>query len=385
MLSDTSTCFLALGIEPETGGTYKSLKLFQDALGGPILAFSTKRKTGERSPDGSIEYLGSRNLHYLGGAFRKRVRERAQATKLLSCHVIFRYHTEITRQVARDLSRPYWAIPHGSMDPWVFRQAPRIKETWFRFFGKGFFAGAAHVICATERERDKVRERHDGPNLRVVHWPVRVPDLSEREQARSDLHAELGLPHGARILLFFGRYHTMKRPLETIALFLKAGLSERTHLVMAGIDYDVPRAQLEAEARANPRIHVLPATFGEKRSRLLLGCDAFISLSHRENFNHSAAEAMAAGQALFLSPGNDLRYSFPQGSDFGWFPDTDSDVEYIEHLRAFDRMGDEDLWAKGAAASQWASQELSFEKFRESLRTLHREAVGKPANHEQKL
>ncbi|MGF1483308.1 MAG: glycosyltransferase [Opitutales bacterium] len=374
--ADTKTCFLALGIEPKTGGTYKSLKLFQEALGGPILAFTTSRQTGERSPDGSIEYLGNRTLHYLPQKLRVYALERARSAKLLSCHVVFRYHTTATRELSQKLKIPYWAVPHGSLDPWVFERSRRVKEAWYRLFGKRFLREAAHVVCATQRECDKLRERHDADNLRVVHWPVEPLEIASRAEARASLRRKLGLPTGARILLFFGRYHSMKRPLETIEYFKMANTSEQVHLVLAGIDYDVPRAQLEALASDHPRIKVLPAVYGDERQQLLLGSDAYISLSYRENFNHSAAEAMSAGQAVILSPGNDLRYSFPNAGDFGWFPNEVSPDAVMAAIEALDRTNESCLLQKGEAAARWVRAELSFEKFSSALRKLHAEATG---------
>lgn len=70
---------------------------------------------------------------------------------------------------------------------------------------------------------------------------------------RPDVRAELGLPHGARLVLYSGHLHAWKG-VETLVA-AAAGLSEQDHvLLLGGRDEDVARFRA---AHAGPRVHVL--------------------------------------------------------------------------------------------------------------------------------
>ncbi|MGF1483309.1 MAG: glycosyltransferase [Opitutales bacterium] len=366
----------ALVLEPQHGGPYKTAVDFQRALGGPILSFTAEHATGEKCANGHVEFIHSPSMYRISKEAFEVARRHIAGAKVLSCHSLFRDHNNVTRKLARERGIPYWVIPHGSMDPWVFAQQRLAKGLWLKMYGRRYFSEAAHVICATERERDKIRERYDGPNLRVVYWPVEALDTANQDEARASLRRDLGVEPSTRLMFYFGRYHTMKKPLETIRIFKAAGLSPRTHLVMAGIDYDVTRAQLLAEAQGANQIHVLPAVYGEERLRLLIGADAYVSLSHRENFNYTAAECMTGAQAVILSPGNDLQYSLPTDRQLGWLLKSNETEEAIAAFRALDAASDEAVRAMGQAAQDWALDRLSFEHFKQSLMSLYAEATG---------
>ncbi len=369
---------ISLVLHPHHGGPYKTAMDFRNALGGKVYGFAQEHTTGETCSNDLVEFIHTSNLFRISGTAYREARERiaAAGARVLSCHSLFRDHNNVTRKLAQDLGIAYWVIPHGSMDPWVWQQQRLLKQLWMRVHGRRYFADAAHVICATERERDKVRERYDGPNLRVVYWPVDPLDTSGQDEARATLREDLKVPPETRLLFYFGRYHTMKKPLETVQAFQRAELSERTHLVMAGIDYDVTQAQLEAAAQGNPQIHVLPAVYDEERLRLLIGVDAYISLSHRENFNYTAAESMTGGQAVILSPGNDLQHSLPRDQRLGWLLESNDPEEALQALKAFDAASDEEVRTMGQRAQQWALDKLSFANFKQNLQTLYTEATG---------
>jgi glycosyltransferase involved in cell wall biosynthesis len=370
--------FLALEISPQLGGPYKSVRLFREALNGRVISLSKTFSSGDKCESGIIEYMSSTSDLFIGNRTRHALLEEAKNCDLISCHSIFRSHNNVARDLARRLSIPYWAIPHGSMDPWVFTQDRFKKELWYKVFGERYFKDAAHIILATERERDKMGERYDGSNLRVIHWPVEPLDLAKKQEARINLRRSLNIPEASRLLLYFGRYHSMKQPVETIEIFRRANVSEHTHLLMVGYDGDVTQKQLAAVADEHPRIHVCGPMRGDEREMVLLGADAYISLSHRENFNHTAAEAMTGAQALILSPGNDLRYSFPSESTFGWMLQGNSEDEVVEVIRAFEKINDQELCRMGENAMVWACNTLSFEVFRNKLLALHVEATGNP-------
>ena len=99
------------------------------------------------------------------------------------------------------------------------------------------------------------------------------------------------------------------------------------------------------------------------------GCDGYWSFSVRENFNHAAAESLATGLPLILSPGNDLSEDL-EGAEVGWLVNSDSANAARQALREWAEASDETLGDMGRMGRSWAKQNLSFECFARNLKTL---------------
>ena len=166
----------------------------------------------------------------------------------------------------------------------------------------------------------------------------------------------------------------MKRPLATVAAFCAAA-ADNCHLALVGMDGDVTAAQVEASipAACRERVHVVGPLSGDDLSTAYLAADGFISLSFRENFGYAAAEAIARGLPVILSPGHDLAHELPQcGGQLacGWLLPDDDRRSAVEAIETFCRMPAAKGDKLGAAGAAWARDTLSFERFRDSLRSL---------------
>lgn len=379
--------FAGIDLVPSKGGPFKSVGYFQRALGGCALSFTHPDERPEATADYThIWSVGGR----LGRLFlyaRPSEIARADAllsgADLLSCHILYRYsaHWVASRAKARGL--PYWIVPHGCLDPYVFTYRAGVKKAWMWLFGRRILRDAAHVIFSTQRELEKAAcwlpPGH--PNARVVHWPVEVPDPTGNDEIRARTRARYGTSDGETVFLYLGRLHEMKRPLETLAAFARADLP-RSRLWIAGPDGEVTARQLEASARSlgvADRVHCLGGVFGAAKADVLAGADAFVSLSARENFNHAAAESLAAGLPVILSPGNDLGSELASVGAADLLR-TDSIDEAAEVLRRMVARGSTERCAMGGRGRAWAARELSFDRFAQNLRALHAEAVAGRSN-----
>jgi glycosyltransferase involved in cell wall biosynthesis len=100
--------------------------------------------------------------------------------------------------------------------------------------------------------------------------------------------------------------------------------------------------------------------FGTDRLRFIDACDAYISLSHRENFNFTATECLASGLPLILSVGNDIGEDLrPVGC--GWMLGR-GDAPAAAILAA-GAAGSEKRAAMGAAGREWARSNLRYPEF----------------------
>lgn len=288
---------------------------------------------------------------------------------LLIAHSFFQAHVAWARQMGRKYTLPYWLVPSGTLDPMVFEKNAWAKQTWMRVYGHAILRDAAGMICATRREADKIQERFHCPTPQVVHWPVDLPDLSQKGQAREALRLKYRLNPDSRVLLFLGRLHGIKQPAETVEAF-SASDCKNTVLILAGPD-DGPAADAARKAAVgSAHILFIGMVQGEHKNELLLGADGFISLSLKENFGYTTAESLAAGLPVILSPGHDLAPEL-KPAKCGWLLDRFDKEEAVEAIRAFDRASAADLSAMGASGRAWAEKHLRFKTFQTALRSLY--------------
>lgn len=374
---------VGLSLLPRHGGLPKTMRKFGEALKARVVSFTSQTfPIEEREAFPEVEHIsvGRSKLAdayaWAGSRSRAKVEAEVATMDLLSCHVMLRYHSHWVRRMARKHDIPYWFVPHGQLDPWVYTYRSTVKRIWLKFFGKRLMREAAHVIFSTEQERKKAKWFYDGPNTRVIHWPVDLIDTSETGQAKVWLREKFGIPDSDKVLLYLGRIHSMKNPLKTIEAVAQSGESG-VHLLIVGPDGDVSAEDCQRKAEAcgvAGRVHVPGPVYGEAKAKVLLGADAFISLSHRENFGHTAAESIAAATPVILSPGNDLGPEL-KPYDCGLFLKDDAMETAVNAIRRFVGLPKSELEAMGARGREFVAEKLSFELFESKLKALAEEAV----------
>lgn len=386
--------------DPMSAGLYRSIGDFARGLDAAILSFDDGRRDRHAltAADGARRIACgrgwfTRDCHRLPRATTNEAERLVGNARLLVVHSLFRAHAPWAAGWARRRGSHYWSVPHGCLDPWGLSRRRLAKRLWLEVHGRRYFAEAERIVFSTQREREKARPWLGGPRGQhwlgdsrrdqavVVNWPVDTPALDGRDQARGRHRRRLGISDDAPILLAVGRLHSMKRPLETIAAFCDAAAPE-SHLVMVGMDGDLAAADV---ARAVPpawheRVHVAGELAGPDLADAYLASDGYISLSHRENFGYAAAEAVAYGLPVILSPGHDLAHEMP-GADArqfacGWLLPDDSHATAVQAIREWVGL----VRGSGTAATRlvtmaatgraWAAERLSFDRFATTLATL---------------
>lgn len=366
---------ISLGIYQNSGGPTKTIGYFQRALDAKVYAFC-KAKEIMKYPL-AVEHscpVRSFDLPILSQFCVPPKEECHEAelalakSNILSVHSFYRYHALWVNRMSNRYGVPYWFVPHGILDPWVMKKAAFAKKIFWEAGGRKFLDQASTVICSTTRERDKAMRQFELPAADVIHWPVKVPDCSEREARRNELRRHLGVPDSARVLLYFGRLHSMKRPLETIRA-VAAVRSERLHLVIVGNDQDVTLKDcynLAVKLGVERRVHLVGPVYGKAKYDYMFASDGYISMSNRENFNHTAAESMSAGLPLILSPGNDL-FSDIEPVNCAWGLVDDQIVTATRVIECFANKSQVELLEMGRRGSHWVMSNLSFSTFQTRL------------------
>lgn len=369
--------------DPSLAGLYRAVDDFALALDAPILSFddgrcdrrllgATERCPVVRIPAGA-GWL-SRDCHVVSASAAQQAETVIADAGLLVVHSLFRGHAPWAASAARRLGVPYWAVPHGCLDPWGLSQRRWLKRAWLAAYGAAYFSGAERVVFATRREAEKAEPWIPADRGVVVHWPVEVREIKDRDIRRQRFRDRLGIRDTERLLLSVGRLHSMKRPIETVATFCAAA-SDNCHLAMVGMDGDITAAQVEAAipTACMQRVHVVGSLAGDELQDAYVAADGFISLSFRENFGYAVADAVAHGLPVILSPGHDLAHELPQCGGklaFGWLLPDDSLVSASEAINGFCRMPAAQGANMSTAAAAWARDNLSWERFRGALQSL---------------
>ena len=365
------------GHDPALAGLYRGITAFSAGLGAPILSVEpTARRYGPCAGDVfRLEATGgfsALTTQYVNRSADSAAEPLLRDARLLVIHSLFRGHVALGMRWAEQRNRAYWVVPHGCWDPWGMAHHGLRKRLWMTAVGQRYVANANCVIFGSRREAEKAVHWTRGARTAVVHFPVHLPDLARKDAAKESFRQKLGLPDGTRVLISVGRLHSMKRPHATLQAFLQAG-AENLALVFVGGDDDVTRAEL---ARAVPpafadRVRFTGMLTGEELEEAFLGADGFISLSYRENFGFSLAEACAHGLPVIVTTGHDLAHEMPtaQGaaSGVGWCLPDMTHAAASEAFHAFAAASDKQLRWIGQTARQWAAEELNPDDFRRQL------------------
>jgi glycosyltransferase involved in cell wall biosynthesis len=380
------TVQVATNVVPSGGGTPTAVSDFLGAMGGTVISFT--------EPDLIPHHARPSVLHVpmLRGApgriygWSTSERKRAAARLLLDAelvivHGLFRYHAQWASAIARREGIPYWVVPHGVLHPYVFSYRRWQKSLWMRLVGGPMIGAAARTVYATTRERQTALDYAPTKTPTVVPWPMaRLAELG-RAAARDKVRRRFGIPSEDRILLFLGRIDVVKRVLETIEAFHISDASHLHLLIVGPESASLTRSDCERyiAGLGAQRVHFAPATFGTEKDDLLLASDAFISLSHRENFGYTVAEALAARLPVILSPGIDLTPEL-SGHDCGWLLRTLERDEAVAALRDFAQLPDARLTEFGRNGRRWVEQNLAPERFARVIQELAWETLAVSAD-----
>ena len=379
-------CNVCLTHDRAYGGLHRSVQDFSRALSASILSFDDG--SGERLAveDGvPVRRLGcgtgwlARDCRVMSAATARQADAAVADADLLVVHSLFRGHATWARAWAKQHGRRYWAVPHGCLDPWGLSQRGLFKRLWLETWGRSFLADTDRIIVSSQRSLEKslawIPDGRSADRTVVVHWPVDLPRLAGQVAARAAFRQQHGIPEAARLLLFVGRLHAVKRPVETVRAFCEATAAdslEHCHLAIVGMDGDLTQADILAAIppACRDRVHVIGPLAGDDLAAALLASDGFVSLSFQENFGYAAAEAVAYGLPVILSPGHDLAHEMPALDGrfaCGWLLGDDAQATAVAAIREFAKASDATLAAAGATGRSWAAETLAFERFRERL------------------
>jgi glycosyltransferase involved in cell wall biosynthesis len=223
-----------------------------------------------------------------------------QEFDVLHVHALFSYPSTAGMAVARRQGVPYVLRSIGQLNHWSLRQSAMRKRWLLRLVERRNLQGAAALHFTSEAER---REAADlGLRTPSFVLPLGVDPPSPRSGSR-DVGA------AGVTFLFLSRLHPKKQLevlLEALALLRVRRPEASWRLQIAGEGEPAYLQQLEVRAQRlaiADRCRWLGFVAGAAKQRALAAADWFVLPSASENFGIAAAEALAAGTPVILSPG----------------------------------------------------------------------------------
>lgn len=228
------------------------------------------------------------------------LRRELAAADLLHVHALFSFASTAGMALARQQQVPYLVRSIGQLNRWSLRQSPRRKRLLLKLVERRNLNGARALHFTSDAEREEAADLGLRPPPIVLPLGVALPQLDPPVPVPADQAVRW---------LFLSRIHPKKQlPVlfEALADLQRRQPAARWLLDVAGegdASYVEQLQQLAQRLGLAERIRWCGFAAGEAKAALLARADWFVLPSASENFGIAAAEALAAGTPVILSPG----------------------------------------------------------------------------------
>ncbi len=227
---------------------------------------------------------------------------------LLHVHALFSFPSTAGMALARRQRVPYLVRSIGQLNAWSLRQSAWRKWLFLALVERRNLEGAAALQATSALEAADLAAL----GLRAPVWAiplgVALPPLNCAAARHALECLDSRFRPGEPRLLFLGRLHPKKQLevlLEALALLSRRRPAQPWQLLIAGQGephYERELRVLAERLGIQHRLLWLGQVSGAPKQELLQGCDWFLLPSAAENFAIAAAEALAAGTPVVLSP-----------------------------------------------------------------------------------
>jgi len=287
---------------PHTDKTLPPKGVIQTGDGFAIRTFPSKRGSFGSSLPHSPDLLQALDRH-------------ADRFDIIVTHSLWNPVATFSRKLLRNKGRRYCIMPHGMLDPVVFKRNGWKKFLWARLWERKNVEEASLIIFNTLAEKEKAG--YCGWHLPACITVPHVIDLSGWRDLppRSSLEGVFPQLRGREVILFVGRINWVKN-LDTLldALAIVRKDLPSAMLVCVGPSDDRYRAELERKAQIMGLRDALLFTgmlVGRALKTAYARGDLLALVSKKENFGLAVAEALAAGLPVVVSTGVDLAAGWP--------------------------------------------------------------------------
>ncbi len=260
------------------------------------------------------------------------------------------------RLASAKASAPLVISPRGMMSPWAWNHHRWKKRLASWGVHPGALAAADGWHATSEAEADDIRRLGFTRPICVAPNGVEPPSDSEESTEARHWHALLPALAGRRVALFYSRFHSKKRVLELIDLWLSKQRGDWV-LLLVGIPEEYTVNQLDAYVLRNDGTRRIIVQDGAGHPPPYAASSLFLLPSHSENFGLVVAEALVRGVPVLAT----------DTTPWGGLTANDAGrcVPWNDYGRVLDTLLAESpatLRASGERARRWAREAFSWEK-----------------------
>jgi len=229
---------------------------------------------------------------------------------LVITHSLWNPLATFSMRTLRENRTPYSLMPHGMLDPVVFKRNRWKKVPWAFLWERSNVEKAAMVLFNTVAEEEKAKRC--GWRLPKTFILPHLIDLAEWKDLPPRATFECLFPQirGSEIILFVGRINWVKNLDKLIeALVLVRRNRPSAMLVCVGPDGDSYKGELEQKTQSlglSQYILFTGMLEGQQLKAAYASSNVLALVSQKENFGISVAEGLACGRPIVVSDGVDI-------------------------------------------------------------------------------
>ena len=290
----------------------------------------------------------------------RRLRELIASVDVIHLHALYLFHDWVAARYSWSLGKPYVLMPHGALDPFIYRRHRWRKYIVEVAFQKEVSRRAAGLHYTTAEEWQLARPHAHNSRGCILSIGADL-DVFEHLPPRSALRARYPIIGDRKVMLFLGRLNYKKGVDILIEAFARVARErDDIFLVLAGPDDGVrDRAEaLISRLGIAERSLFTGMVSGEEKRIVLAGADVFLLPSQSENFGLTVVEAAACRTPIVLSERVNIWREFRDAEAALTAPPTVS--EFAERLNLLlENPGD--ATKMGHRAAQFARSRFSWD------------------------
>jgi glycosyltransferase involved in cell wall biosynthesis len=220
---------------------------------------------------------------------------------LIHTHGLWNLPAWVSYRPARKAGVPYVISPEGMLDSGSMAYKPWRKRIAYLLTERRNLAGAAFLHATSTAEAQTLKSYGFDSNVvflrkGVDFWKGTLPH-------RGSFRRKHSLDENAKLILFLGRIHPVKRlDILADAFGQVRGVIPNARLVIAGPDGYGHRKALEPLfTRVSDAVHWIGEVGQADKWALLRDVDVLVMCSDSESFGNSVIEAMAAGTPVVVT------------------------------------------------------------------------------------
>lgn len=301
-------------LRPETGGLVEAVKNLTPALrqlGHESTILSLDPADIDRNDPPAI--VRGRSSHGWGRSpeYVRWLREHRREFDAVIVHGLWQQQGFGAWQALRGTDTPYFVFCHGMLDPWFRRTYPlKHAKKWLYWPWADYrvLRDAAGVCFTAEDERRAARESFWLYRSRELVTPLGLAEPpGDPAMQREKFFAEHPVLRQRPFLLFLGRIHPKKGLEELFGAYaaIYGDRADAPGLAIAGPCADEAYLQSlkarTAQLGVEHSVRWLGMVTGDVKWGALHACEAFVLLSHQENFGMAVVEALACSRPVLIS------------------------------------------------------------------------------------